>query len=244
MKNKNEKKAAGYMRLKALGYALIYMVLAGLWILFSGAVLDQIVSAGALREQLEVYKGLLFVLFTGLSLYVLLRAWLRERPESESALPLEKGATGVKEKIQLPVVYAIALIVILASGSYVFFEHLKKTELKKIEQNLSATASLKMGQIDSWLRESAHFAAAVGQRSYLARAFGEWVATGKLRATQKVWMQARLDVFQKSLGYGALTLFDVKGKPYLNAGDLADSLRDYGPLLVKQAIKAGSPVTG
>ena len=60
----------------ALKVALVYVVVAACWILFSDVLLATFVRNPDQRELLSVAKGWLFVLFTGLLLYLLLNRWL------------------------------------------------------------------------------------------------------------------------------------------------------------------------
>src|SRR5579862_2862530 len=82
----------------ALRVCLIYAVIGGLWILFSGRLLLAVVPDPTIRNRLEIYKGWAFVITTALLLYFLLRSQLRrtveaatERRQAEQGL-LEKTA--------------------------------------------------------------------------------------------------------------------------------------------------------
>ncbi len=63
----------------ALRTSLLYAVIAGLWILFSGKLLHALVSDPAAAASLEIYKGLGFVLVTAVLLYLGLRRQLRRQ---------------------------------------------------------------------------------------------------------------------------------------------------------------------
>ena len=235
---------AGHRRFKVLGYVLIYVVLASLWAVVSSVALETIASHSSLRNQLEVYKDLLFVVFTGVALYVLLKSWRLEKGRIEGRGSLEGGTIGAKEKIQLPIVYLIALLMVVASSSYVFFVYLKKNESSKIRQSLSAIATLKAGQINGWLKQNIHLAVTVGQGSYFAQTFGAWSGKEKFSKVEKRWLQSRLSSLQKRLGYQELAVFDTSGKSYFRSGDLAGKIDPYWPALIKESIQRRLPVMG
>ena len=67
----------------ALRIALTYLVIAGLWILFSDTLLDQLVSDQKLITRIEIYKGWAFVLVTALLLYWLIRRHVQEEVKAE-----------------------------------------------------------------------------------------------------------------------------------------------------------------
>ena len=79
------KKVNGY----AARVALIYIGVAALWILLSGALLNWLVVNPDLRTKLEVFKGWAFVLATGGLLYLTMRSlagrWERELRQREHA---------------------------------------------------------------------------------------------------------------------------------------------------------------
>lgn len=67
--------------------ALVYMAVAALWIVSSSYLLPQTVSNPELQGIFEISKGLLFVLVTGILLYVILRNWTHEnRPQKERTI--------------------------------------------------------------------------------------------------------------------------------------------------------------
>jgi len=244
MKEKHGDSSRRSWRIKALIYALIYLVLAGLWILLSGKALDFIVGLTEFRGDFEVYKGLLFVLVTALALYGLLRSAQSETPEYHAEDVLADGQPSRIAGAQLLIAYLLGFLLIVACGGYVVFESLKRNESEKIEQNLSAVASLKAEQINSWLQQNINFASATSSGSYLAISFDEWVRTGSLPASKMAWLRTRLDGLQQSYPNGELTLFDLNGKPYLGAGGKPQDVADYAPALLRQAAESKRPVVG
>jgi len=78
---------------QALKVTLIYFFVAGGWILVSGKLLELLVPNPDVRDEIEIFKGCVFVLATGALLYFivrrLLRGWAREaeqRRQAEEAL--------------------------------------------------------------------------------------------------------------------------------------------------------------
>ncbi len=242
---KNNRETSPFrLRIKALSYALIYVALAGLWILLSGVAIDMFAGHAAIRGDLEMLKGILFVLLTGWALYALLRAWQSEIPEVQDTLIEEEKRRIGGVTIRLPVIYLLGFLLIIACGSYVVFEHLKRSELKKIEQNLAAVATLKAEQINSWLKHNLNFAVAAGNHSYLASSVEEWARRGTLPSQRMAWVQRRLETLQQSQGYGDLSLYDLQGKQFL--GSKESVAGDAGQIaeLLQRAIKARAPVIG
>jgi diguanylate cyclase (GGDEF)-like protein/PAS domain S-box-containing protein len=233
-----------HRRVKALSYALIYVVLSGIWILLSGAAVEMFAGYTEIRGDLEIYKGLVFVLITGLALYTLLRAWQSEVTNVNDVDTDENESHPVTVAIKLPIIYSFAVLLIIASGSYVVFEHLKRNELNKIEQNLSAVASLKAEQINGWLKQNANYATAAGSGSYLASSFEEWTQKGSLPKQRMLWVRNRLDTLRQSQTYGELALYDVNGKLFLSTDGKQGSIDKNILPLLQRAVNSRAPVIG
>ncbi|MCG5516580.1 MULTISPECIES: bifunctional diguanylate cyclase/phosphodiesterase [unclassified Ectothiorhodospira] len=62
---------------------LIYALIAGVWIIASGWLLEWALENGTAQVRLEIVKGLLFVLVTSTLLYGLLRSWAHRLEDSE-----------------------------------------------------------------------------------------------------------------------------------------------------------------
>ncbi len=244
--NSNHKESLGQRwRNKALIYALIYLALASLWILFSGKALYLLVDSAELRGTLEIYKGWLFVLLTSLALYALLRTWQNEYTDhsSQDRDQTSKNDSTVS-KIQLPAAYYIGLMLIVAAGGYLEIENLKSNQTQRIELNLSTVATLKAEQINGWLRHNANFAAAAGNGSHLASSFADWTSDGKLHKQKAEWIRTRLDLLRQSYPYGEITLFDLSGHAYMTTGEKPPDVADHLPTLLQQAVDSRQPVFG
>src|ERR1017187_9498143 len=74
---------------QALKVALIYVFVAGGWILFSDRMVWLLIHNPDLREEISIFKGWAFVLVTGGLLYLalrrLLRQWEREAEQRKEA---------------------------------------------------------------------------------------------------------------------------------------------------------------
>lgn len=70
----------------ALKIPLIYLMIGGGWIFFSDALLDLLISDPAQLQRLQTFKGWIFVLTTGLLLYLLIRQHLRSLAHSQVGL--------------------------------------------------------------------------------------------------------------------------------------------------------------
>jgi PAS domain S-box-containing protein len=80
----------------ALHIALIYAVVAGLWILFSDELLEVFVSDERLFTRLSIYKGWFFVLVTASLLHWLISRYIRAiRTRNEKLQTLARGLAGV-----------------------------------------------------------------------------------------------------------------------------------------------------
>ena len=231
-------------RIKALGYALIYMVLAALWILFSGRALDLLTGLEAFRTELEIYKGWLFVLITGCALYAILRTWQGEQFEVQpSVAPSERQPIRWRN-VGLPLTYLLGMVLIIVSGGYVVFERLKISESSKIEHNLAAVALLKAEQVGGWLHQNVDFATAAGNGSFLAESFGQWARAGNLSAERRRWVEARLRTLRQSYPYGDISLHDLQGRLYLHSDTASADAPAPADDLFQQVIAAKRPVIG
>ncbi|MCG5526319.1 EAL domain-containing protein [Ectothiorhodospira haloalkaliphila] len=74
---------------------LVYALIAGLWIITSGWLLDLALDDGTVQVRLEIAKGLLFVLVTSVLLYGLLRSWAHRLEDSERLMNMAAGLAHV-----------------------------------------------------------------------------------------------------------------------------------------------------
>ncbi len=73
-------------RSSAVLITIVYMVFGILWILVSGAVLDQLASGSDDTQKWETYKGILFILATSLLIFVMINRREKQREKLEANL--------------------------------------------------------------------------------------------------------------------------------------------------------------
>ena len=243
MTDDNPQSASRPWRIRALGYSVVYLILAGLWILLSGHALDYFTGLAEIRPDLEVYKGLFFVLLTTLALYTLLCSWQDGLPGSIDLH--QRGARSSWAGVKLPVYYLLGLLLVVACGGYVTYEHLKRKELRSIEQNLASVATLKAEQINGWFRQNINFAMAAGNGSYLAGSFAEWRRNGKLPKEREEWVRRRMEILKQGHAQGELSLMDLDGKAFAFTGNgVPPSVVEHLPGLLQRAAVAAQPTLG
>jgi PAS domain S-box-containing protein len=76
--------------LAELGLTVVYVLVAGIWCVFSGEVVDRWMESPKPTPALETLKGFNFVLTTALVLYLVLRRSFRIRRQAEEALRLSQ----------------------------------------------------------------------------------------------------------------------------------------------------------
>jgi PAS domain S-box-containing protein/diguanylate cyclase (GGDEF)-like protein len=187
--------------------ALAYLALAGLWILASDSVLELFVESAAGNHWGQTLKGLGFVGFTTLLLYLLLRRYTCQGERRDRLLP----APAAWMPVAIFVVFALGLT---AAGGFVF--HTQRVHLRATsEAQLKAVGDLRIEQVRAWLNSLKTNAEFFGHNSNLAEVFGAWVAAGAKDPAQKRYMLQRLHGVQTAYGYSDVTLFDRQGRPRL-----------------------------
>ena len=141
-------KTARVSRLTPARVALLYAVFSSLWIIASGVLLTLTVDDEALQHQIEVGKGLLFVLVTTGLLYLLLR--LGGSPVADETLP--PGTVAIKRSWRRGLASLAVILVVPLAGYMVTQVHGPQVEREAME-NLSAIADLQTRQIENWLDE-------------------------------------------------------------------------------------------
>ena len=135
-------------RLTPARVALLYATFSVLWIVASGALLTLTVDDEALQHQIEVGKGLLFVLVTTGLLYFLLRLW---RDPAGFKADGNADARPRRSLRRAAGLLGMILVVPLA-GFMVTRVHGPQVEREAME-NLSAIADLQARQLENWLDE-------------------------------------------------------------------------------------------
>jgi PAS domain S-box-containing protein len=137
--------------------AMIYLLVGGLWILFSDQLLTALINDLTLLTRLQTLKGWLFILISGLVLYVLIRRNFATLKHSEMALRESEG----KFRALLESA-AEAIVVVNREGRIVLFN-------KKAEEMFGYNRKELLGQtIEMLLPERFHSAHVKHRADYLA----------------------------------------------------------------------------
>lgn len=180
--------------------ALIYAVLAAIWILAS----DQVVL-WLFRDPFHValantLKGWLFVAVTALVFYLLLRRrdWLAE----ESTQMPASART-----YSWPLLAIVVVILgVTAAGIINTLAHQRQQE----EARLHAIADLKASQISDWLKESLGDAKFVQSSHFFSEQYESWQGQGNEAARDR--LTSRLEQLRNYRGFSAVSLLDPAGR--------------------------------
>jgi len=215
---------------KAARVAGAYLVFAALWIFASDRLLILALNDPELLTRISMAKGFAFVAVTTLLLYLLLRLW--DAPGAESgAMPLPAPRLRKLAALFL----GLLLIVPLIAFSIVHLHgpHLRNDALT----GLSAVASLKANQIESWLAERRGDAEVLADAKGLAVEAERWVLTGNPAA--RTFVAHRLETFRKAKGFDSARLLDASGQTVLAVGADVDA-----HALVKQQLLPAALASG
>jgi diguanylate cyclase (GGDEF)-like protein/PAS domain S-box-containing protein len=223
---------------------LVYVILASLWIVFSGNLIDLLPFSSETRADLEIYKGLLFVLVTAMLLYGLLRRGSRALP-AEMAIDDAAVPPRSRPKDRWFVVAGIALSIVSLGLGYISYDFLKKLEYKKAEQQLTAVIEVKAEDIESRVRAQLQYAHVAGNFSALALAADEWSRHGQVTPSQKKFVDQRLLALQRGHTYTRVALLDIDGKPRAFVGETQRPASEEAiATLFHDAVQARKPVIG
>ncbi len=216
--------------------ALLYAIAAALWIVLSGTLLSFAVADPALRDSLEVAKGLAFVAVTSGLLYLLLA---RSRVGEAPAASLGEGHSPATRRLVLLFVL-LALVVPLIGWFTAAYQR------PKVEQaafaNLEEVAKLKAERIESWLVErnadSLNLAADPAFRKEIAK-----LLAGAPKAELPEAVFGRLDGLRVRFHYASILLLDAGGRLLHALGEQPDTLHfDQAP--VRHALARGDVARG
>lgn len=180
--------------------ALIYAVLAAIWILAS----DQVVL-WLFRDPLQValantLKGWLFVAATALVFYLLLR---RRDCLAEESPQMPASARAYS----WPVLAIVVVILgVTAAGIINTLAHQRQQE----EARLHAIADLKASQISDWLKERLGDAKFVQSSHFFSEQYESWQGQGNEAARER--LTSRLEQLRNYRGFSAVSLLDPAGR--------------------------------
>ena len=218
--------AAGQTRRAALRIALLYGLLAGLWILGSDWVLARFVHDPDWLPQAQALKGWAFVAVTALLLYALLRR-LRlapALPDAQAAVPAQHGWLWVG-----------SAAIVAGSAALLWVEHGDFVEHESAQ--LKAAAAVRAGEIGGWLQDQRAQARFASSSRLWATLYERWQRQGDTAARDE--LAERLGEMRRAFGdHGAMVL-DASGAVVLAEPGLDSTV---GPALgeaVRQAIDSG-----
>ncbi|MBS4097046.1 MAG: PAS domain S-box protein [Sulfuricella sp.] len=213
---------AGVIKLfsrKALQIAGLYLVFASLWIFASDRLLNLALDDPALLLKISTGKGFAFVLVTTLLLYLLLRNWDLAAAHHDAPPP----APRLRNLVALFVGFSLIVPLIAFSIVRLHGPHLREAAFN----DLRAIASLKTGQIESWLQARQSDAEVLtGAEGFTAHA--ERLAQAG-NPVSRDYLEKRLNSLTKAWGFDSAILLNSRGQSLLAIGS-----HDQAPALVKQ----------
>lgn len=231
------------VRYRALVASLVYLVLAGVWIVFSGSVAEPLAGWGADSIKLEMIKGLLFALTSAVALYMVLDSWPAILQSGRASNDVAADADAAGRKSRFPIVILICLALALVGGGWLVFDALKANQMQKIEDSLAAVSRLKSDQIDGWLKQSKTNVDVLTKKSAFADRADRWMRQGAPPGKEAQWLRQRLEFLRVQGSYGELTLIDLRGKPRMSTDmPLPDMAPDQA--LIMQATEQGRTLAG
>jgi len=181
-----------------LAAALVYAVLAALWIFFSDRLVSGWFDTPSEIALASTVKGWLFIAVTAIMLYALLRRKATASGE-ESNL---RGARRVKVRIAFAtgaVVAVVATVIVLTIARN------KQTELTRLD----AVVSLKSAEIGLWVKQRIDSTALVAIGDPAAGLYSRWVV--QRDATSRKKLLERLENLRALNNFDGITLFNEKG---------------------------------
>lgn len=199
----------------AVRIPLVYLVLAGLWILASDKILELVYHFVPYAAPGQTMKGLAFVLVTTLLLHLLVR---RQHWEREPGIAGEAGDVSVTApRAWLPLLtFSLFSIGLIATGLFLF--HLQRVQMRAdAEAQLRAVGELRIEQITDWLAAARANVRHFGRASQGVVEFDAWVRAGGKDTALAEKMRQRLSLIEESYGHADITLFDPRGMPRLGS---------------------------
>lgn len=221
------------IRRQAAIITAIYLFLATLWILVFDRLLNRIVHAPLPFAGSATVKGLLFVVVSTLTIYLLLRAW----PSPADTADL--GSSGVSLQRQsgklLALPLGLSLIVpVIGVGSFLYYG----SQMKEIALiDLRAVADLQADQLEYWLEERRANATMLAISAGFIDDVAKLMSTGDLRAKQQI--VKHMETFEQLYHYDGVELMDVSGHSLLAEGQQTDRSIPARQTLLTKALASG-----
>ncbi|MDO9475174.1 MAG: hypothetical protein Q7L07_00590, partial [Pseudohongiella sp.] len=187
--------------------ALLYAVFAGAWILLSGYLVEYSVDNHELHAQIEVAKGMGFVLVTSLLLYRVLHNQqpLQLADASRSAIR-SQGRSLLLAGGMLLLVPLIGIAILRVYGP---------AQERDVADNLLAIARLQADQVELWHQQRLTDAAAIAGNQFFRRAIYNSLQ-GDTKAIAEV--ETTLQTIVDANGYSAIVVANTQQQPLHIAG--------------------------
>ena len=198
--------------------ALLYAIAGSLWIVFSTAIVPQIAQSSDLQRQLELAKGLIYVLVTSGLLYLILRE--KRKPQVQSGTA---GETGKGFGI-LAIIFLLILIVPVVG--YAVIRLSVPTLEKQTYQTLDAIADLQMSNLRIWSSERSSDVNALRSSQTFRNNLAKVQAGEGEHSIAFAEITDRLESVQTAYHYQAVYLLDARGRLVTAVGESRQGLPD------------------
>lgn len=180
---------------------ILYFALATAWILGSGYLIEFTTEEPSLRAQLELSKGMLFVIFTSGLLYVLLKTWRTQQSSNEVQTSDRVFKTTGILLLFLGLVLSVPLL------SFAIAKYYEPKIEQEAYENLAAVTQLKGIQIEDWLNERHADASTLSDSTTeFVRSVRRMVTSGDVAAAD--YVRGKLASYRVSYHYDSLLVFD------------------------------------
>jgi diguanylate cyclase (GGDEF)-like protein/PAS domain S-box-containing protein len=222
-------------RLTPARIALLYAAFASLWIFASDKLLVLALPNPSLLLRISMFKGFAFVLITTWLLYLLMKTLTTKVVYADSSSAKKNRV--FKPGNLLAIFLGLALIVPL------FGFGIAKIYTPRIQQaafdDLSAIATLKAAQVETWLKERRDDADELGERAGFVQTAEKWLKNADPDA--KLFLLARMDMLDRTHGYEPV-LLRLDGRRAMTLHSVPEPVTDkvWNDLL-KSALSSGKP---
>ncbi|AGA90809.1 PAS domain S-box/diguanylate cyclase (GGDEF) domain-containing protein [Thioflavicoccus mobilis 8321] len=197
--------------------AVLYAFWAGAWIILSDYLLGSLVEDPDLLWRVELVKGALFVAFTSVLFYLVLRA-----QRTSAALTFEDlDETRIHGRWLVAAVAALAMLAPLLAVS--IFQIKGPAEEQEVLADLSAIAELKAERLAFWLVERRGDGLALSNDPEFIGQVAALVADRGAKGISRV-LHDRLAAIRQAYGYDLIALVSAAGEPLVIVADQGGAL--------------------
>ena len=197
------------------GIALLYAIIAALWIILSGHLLAITVDDPLLQSRIELAKGLAFVAVTSGLLYLLLNHWHESHAMQPATDQTELPAS--PKTIRLVLIF-IALVLLVPLIGFVVYELNVPQIEKNTFNNLKSIAQFKAEEIENWLNERNDDAQWLIADAGFARDVNHFLLSRKHDAGLLKQITVQLASIQADNGFDSIMLLDTGGRLITSLG--------------------------